>query len=186
VGDDQRQHVELMRDIAQRFNDTFGQTLVVPRHRIPEVGARIMDLQDPTSKMSTTSESDNGRIHVLDDPNVIAKKVKSAVTDSGSEVRRAPDKPGISNLIDILSVIQARSPESIEQEFEGQQYGAFKGAVAEAVVDYLTPVQERYAQLRADEGELLRVLGEGAEKARAIASETVRDVRERMGVGTQG
>ena len=186
VGDDQRQHVELMRDIAQRFNDTFGQTLVVPHHRIPTVGARIMDLQEPTSKMSTTSEADNGRIHVLDDPKLITKKIKSAVTDSGSEVRRAPDKPGISNLIDILSVIQGRPPESIEQEFEGQQYGAFKGAVAEAVVDYLKPVQERYAEFRSDEGELLRILGEGADKARVIASETVRHVRERMGVGTQG
>src|SRR5829696_283137 len=186
VGDDQRQHLELMRDVAIRFNDRFGQTLVVPEHRIPAVGARIMDLQDPTSKMSTTSEAENGRIHVLDEPKVVTKKVKSAVTDSGAEVRRAPDKPGISNLIEILSVIQGRSPEAIEQEFEGQQYGAFKGAVAEAVVDYLAPVQERYAELRSDEGELLRILGEGADKARVIASETVRDVRERMGVGTPG
>jgi len=186
VGDDQRQHLELMRDVAQRFNDTFGETLVVPRHRIPEVGARIMDLQDPTSKMSTTSEAENGRIHVLDDPDVVAKKIKSAVTDSGSEVRRAPDKPGISNLIEILSVVQERSPESIEQEFEGRQYGAFKGAVAEAVVEYLTPVRERYHELRHDEGELLRILREGADRARAIASDTVRDVRDRMGVGTQG
>src|SRR5918994_4218123 len=186
VGDDQRQHLELMRDVAQRFNERFGDTLVVPRHRIPEVGARIMDLQDPTSKMSTTSEADSGRIHVLDDPKVVTKKVKSAVTDSGSEVRRAPDKPGISNLIEILSVIQGRTPESVEQEFEGQQYGAFKGAVADAVVDYLTPVRERYGELRSDEPELLRILSEGADKAEMIASETVRDVRERMGVGTQG
>ncbi len=184
VGDDQRQHLELMRDVAIRFNERFGETLVVPEHRIPPVGARIMDLQDPTSKMSTTSSSDNGRVHVLDDPKVVAKKIKSAVTDSGSEVRRAPDKPGISNLIEILSVIQERPPESIEQEFEGQQYGAFKGAVAEAVVDYLTPVRERYHELRHDEGELLRILREGADRARAIASETVHDVRDRMGVGT--
>jgi len=175
-----------MRDVAQRFNERFGATLVVPEGRIPEVGARIMDLQDPTSKMSTTSVADNGRIHVLDDPKVVTKKIKSAVTDSGSEVRRAPDKPGISNLIELLSVIQERSPESVEQEFEGQQYGPFKGAVADAVVDYLTPVRERYHELRADEGELLRILGEGADRARAIASETIADVRERMGVGTQG
>ena len=184
VGDDQRQHVELMRDVAIRFNERFGETLVVPEHRIPEVGARIMDLQNPESKMSTTSEHENGRIHVLDEPNVVTKKIKSAVTDSGAEVRRAPDKPGVSNLIEILSVIQGRSPESVEGEFEGQGYGAFKGAVADAVVDYLTPVRERYHELRADEGELLRVLCHGADRARAIASETVVDVRERMVVGT--
>ena len=184
VGDDQRQHVELMRDVAIRFNERFGETLVVPEHRIPEVGARIMDLQNPESKMSTTSEHENGRIHVLDEPKVVTKKIKSAVTDSGAEVRRAPDKPGVSNLIEILSVIQGRSPESVEGEFEGQGYGAFKGAVADAVVDYLTPVRERYHELRADEGELLRVLRHGADRARAIASETVADVRERMGVGT--
>jgi tryptophanyl-tRNA synthetase len=184
VGDDQRQHVELMRDVAIRFNERFGETLVVPEHRIPTVGARIMDLQDPTSKMSTTSAVDNGRIHVLDEPKVVTKKIKSAVTDSGSEVRRAPDKPGISNLIEILSVIQGRAPESVEQEFEGQQYGAFKGAVAEAVVDYLTPVRERYQELRGDEDELVRILRDGAERARAIAADTLADVRERMGVGT--
>src|SRR5215218_7331053 len=153
VGDDQREHLELMRDIARRFNSRFGETLVVPEHRIPEVGARIMDLQDPTKKMSTTSEAESGRIHVLDDPKVVTKKIKSAVTDSGSDVRRAPDKPGVSNLIEILSVVQERSPESVEQEFDGQGYGAFKGAVADAVVDYLTPVRERYHELRGDEGE---------------------------------
>jgi tryptophanyl-tRNA synthetase len=184
VGDDQRQHLELMRDIAERFNERFGETLVVPRHRIPEIGARIMDLQSPTDKMSTTSEHDGGRIHVLDDPKVITKKIKSAVTDSGSDVRRAPDKPGISNLIDIMAVIQGRSPEAIESDFEGQQYGAFKGAVADGVVEYLRPVRERYHELRADEGELLRILRDGADRARAIASDTMRDVRERMGVGT--
>jgi tryptophanyl-tRNA synthetase len=184
VGDDQRQHLELMRDIAQRFNERFGETLVVPEHRIPSVGARIMDLQSPTDKMSTTSEHEAGRIHVLDDPKVIAKKVKSAVTDSGSEVRRGPDKPGITNLIDILAVIRGVSPDAIESEFEGQQYGAFKGAVAEAVVDYLTPVRERYHELRADESELLRIVRDGADRARAIAADTLTDVRERMGVGT--
>ena len=184
VGDDQRQHVELMRDVAQRFNERFGDTLVVPELRIPAVGARIMDLQDPTSKMSTTSEHDGGRIRVLDDPKAVAKKIKSAVTDSGSEVRRAPDKPGISNLIEILSVVQERSPESVEQDFEGQQYGAFKGAVADAVVDYLTPVRERYHELRGDEGELQRILRDGADRARAIAAGTLADVRERMGVGS--
>jgi tryptophanyl-tRNA synthetase len=186
VGDDQRQHLELMRDVAQRFNERFGETLVVPEGRIPKVGARIMDLQDPTSKMSTTSEAETGRIHVLDEPKVVTKKIKSAVTDSGAEVRRAPDKPGNSNLIELLSVIQDRPPEAIEQEFEGQQYGAFKGAVADAVVEYLTPARESYRALRDDEGELLRILRDGADRARAIAADTLHDVRERMGVGTGG
>jgi tryptophanyl-tRNA synthetase len=186
VGDDQRQHVELMRDIAERFNERFGETLVVPRHRIPEVGARIMDLQDPTAKMSTTSESEAGRVHVLDEPKVVTKKIKSAVTDSGTEVRRGPDKAGVSNLIEILSVIQERSPDSVEREFDGQGYGAFKTAVAEAVVGYLAPVRERYHELRADEDELRRILRDGADRARAIAGETLSEVRERMGVGTGG
>jgi tryptophanyl-tRNA synthetase len=183
VGDDQRQHLELARDVAQRFNARFGETFVVPRHRIPQVGARIMDLQDPTSKMSTTAASDAGVIRVLDDPAVIAKKVKSAVTDSGSEVVRAPDKPGVTNLIDILSVIRGVGPEAVEREFDGSGYGGFKQAVADEVVAYLSPVRERYEELRADEDGLNRVLADGAEKAAAIASETMRAVRDRMGVG---
>jgi tryptophanyl-tRNA synthetase len=183
VGDDQRQHLELARDVAQRFNARFGETFVVPRHRIPQVGARIMDLQDPTSKMSTTAASDAGVIRVLDDPAVIAKKVKSAVTDSGSEVVRAPDKPGVTNLIDILSVIRGVGPEAVEREFDGSGYGGFKQAVADEVVAYLSPVRERYEELRADEDGLNRVLADGAEKAAAIASETMRTVRDRMGVG---
>jgi tryptophanyl-tRNA synthetase len=184
VGDDQRQHVELMRDVAIRFNERFGDTLVVPEHRIPTIGARIMDLQNPESKMSTTSENENGRIHVLDDPKVITKKIKSAVTDSGSEVTRGPDKAGVSNLIDILSAVRKTTPDVIEQEFEGKRYGDFKSAVAEAVVEYLTPVRERYGEIRGDEAELLRILADGADRARAIASDTLRDVRAVMGVGT--
>src|SRR5215216_3754594 len=117
VGDDQRQHIELMRDIAERFNERFGETLVVPRHRIPEVGARIMDLQDPSAKMSTTGGTTNGLVYVLDEPKAIEKKIKSAVTDSGSEVVRAPGKPGISNLIEVLAVIRGVEPEAIERDF---------------------------------------------------------------------
>jgi tryptophanyl-tRNA synthetase len=181
VGDDQRQHVELMRDIAQRFNARFGDVLVVPEHRIPEVGARIMDLQEPERKMSTTGGTPQGTVLVLDEPKTILKKFRSAVTDSGSEVVRAADKPGISNLIDILAAVSGRSPEAIEGEFDGSGYGAFKTAVAEAVIDYLAPVRERYAELRADEDGLERIFSVGAEKARAIASETMRDVREVMG-----
>jgi len=183
VGEDQRQHLELARDIAERFNARFGEVLVVPRARIPEVGARIMDMQDPTSKMSTTATSDAGVIRVLDEPKTIEKKVKSAVTDSGSDVVRSPDKPGITNLIDILSVIRGEAPEQVEGEFNGGGYGQFKQAVADAVVDYLAPTRERYNELRPDEAALEEALAMGAEKARAIATPIVAEVRQAMGVG---
>jgi tryptophanyl-tRNA synthetase len=183
VGDDQRQHVELMRDIAERFNSRFGEVLVVPEHRIPEVGARIMDLQLPDRKMSTTGGTEQGTVLVLDGPRTVAKKIRSAVTDSGSEVVRAPDKPGISNLIEVLAAVRGVAPDEVEREFHGSGYGAFKAAVADAVIDYLTPVRERYHEFRADELELERVLAEGAEKAREIAAATLLDVREAMGVG---
>jgi tryptophanyl-tRNA synthetase len=183
VGEDQRQHVELMRNVAIRFNERFGETLVVPELRIPEVGARIMDLQSPDNKMSTTAPTQQGTILVLDDENSITKKIKSAVTDSGSEVRVADDKPGISNLIEILAVIRGVDQGAIEREFDGQQYGAFKSAVAEAVVDYLRPIRERYDDLRPDEAGLQRTLAEGAAQAQALAAETLADVREAMGVG---
>jgi tryptophanyl-tRNA synthetase len=183
VGDDQRQHLELAREIAIRFNNRFGETFTVPEHRIPEVGARIMDLQSPENKMSTTSSTEAGTVYVLDEPKAIEKKFKSAVTDSGSEVRRAADKQGISNLIEILAVTRGVSMDEIEREFEGSQYGQFKQAVADGVIEYLAPVRERFAELRADEAELERVLGAGAEKARAIASETVTTARSKMGLG---
>jgi len=183
VGDDQRQHVELMRDVAERFNSRFGETLVVPEARIPEVGARIMDLKFPDRKMSTTSGNPAGTVYVTDEPAAIAKKFRSAVTDTGSDVRRGEDKAGISNLIDILAAVRGASPETIEQEFASSQYGAFKTAVAEAVIDYLTPVRERYDELRADEMGLERALALGAAKAQAIAAVTLADVREVMGVG---
>jgi tryptophanyl-tRNA synthetase len=183
VGDDQRQHVELMREIARRFNERFGDTLVVPEMRIPEVGARIMDLQEPERKMSTTGGTEQGTVLVLDEPATIRKKFGSAVTDSGREIVRSPDKPGITNLIDILAVARGADQAAIESEFEGSGYGDFKKAVAEAVVELLEPVQERYAELRGDEAELERILGIGAEKARAMAAPVVADVRERMGFG---
>jgi tryptophanyl-tRNA synthetase len=183
VGDDQRQHVELMRDIAERFNTRFGQTLAVPEVRIPEVGARIMDLQFPDRKMSTTGGSPQGTVYVLDEPQAVTKKIRSAVTDSGTEVARAPDKAGISNLIEILASVRGADPEEIERQFDGQGYGAFKQAVADAVVAYLSPVRERYAELRSDEPRLEQILDEGAAKAREIASGTLADVREAMGVG---
>jgi tryptophanyl-tRNA synthetase len=183
VGDDQRQHVELMREIARRFNERFGELLVEPEHRIPEVGARIMDLQRPGSKMATTGGSEQGTVLVLDEPDVVRKKIRSAVTDSGTEVRRGPDKEGIANLIEILSVVRGASPEDVEREFDGSGYGDFKSAVADAVAEYLAPVRERYAELRPDTDALERTLAAGADKARATASGTLADVRDAMGVG---
>jgi tryptophanyl-tRNA synthetase len=186
VGEDQREHLELMRDVARRFNARFAggeEVLVVPEHRIPEVGARIMDLQDPASKMSTTSGSEQGTVYVLDEPKAIEKKLKSAVTDSGSEVRRAPEKPGVSNLIEILAAVRGLDPAAIEAELSQARYGELKAAAAAAVIDYLAPVRERYEQLRADEGALESILAGGAARAHAIAAPTLADVRERMGVG---
>lgn len=183
VGDDQRQHIELTRDIAQRFNERFGDTFKVPVHRIPAVGARIMDLQDPTQKMSTTAGSEGGLVFVTDEPGAIVKKLRSAVTDSGSEVVCGPDKPGITNLIEILAVVRSSTAREVEASFEGIRYGDFKQAVADELVEYLGPVRERYLELRADEGTLAVVLAAGADRARAIASTTLTTVRERMGVG---
>jgi tryptophanyl-tRNA synthetase len=183
VGDDQRQHVELMREIARRFNERFGETLVVPEHRIPKVGARVMDLQEPERKMSTTGSSEAGTIYVLDEPEAIRKKLGSAVTDSGREIVRGTDKPGVTNLIDVLAVTRGVDPTEIEREFEGTGYGDFKAAVAEGVVEMLAPVHERYAELRSDQAALEAALAAGAEKARAIAAPTLAEVRERMGFG---
>jgi tryptophanyl-tRNA synthetase len=186
VGEDQREHLELMRDVARRFNARYGageDVLVVPEHRIPEVGARIMDLQDPTRKMSTTGAGESGTVYVLDEPKAIQKKLASAVTDSGSEVRRGPEKPGISNLIEILAAVRGADPAAVEAEFEQARYGEFKAAVAEEVTGYLAPVRERYEQVRGDVPGLEAMLEEGAGRARAMASETLADVRERMGLG---
>jgi len=183
VGEDQREHLELMRDTAERFNRRFGETFVVPEARIPEVGARIRDLQEPTRKMSTTAASEQGTVYVLDEPDAIMKKFKRAVTDSGTDIVRAPDKPGISNLIELLAVIRGVDAGEIEREFADSRYGDFKVAVGEAVVAYLAPVRERYYELRADEAGLEAILAAGAERARAMAAETLADARERVGVG---
>jgi tryptophanyl-tRNA synthetase len=183
VGEDQRQHIELTREIARRFNERFGAVLVEPELRVPEVGARIMDLQEPSNKMSTTGGTEAGTVLVLDDPKAVTKKIKSAVTDSGSEVRRGDGKEGIANLIEILAVTRGTSEDEIEREFEGSGYGDFKGAVADAVVDYLAPVRERYEELRPDESALEEALTAGAEKARQIASGTLAEVRTAIGIG---
>jgi tryptophanyl-tRNA synthetase len=182
VGDDQRQHLELMRDVAQRFNARFGETFVVPEGRFPTQGARIMDLQEPTMKMSTTGGTPQGTVLVLDPPDTLRKKIRSAVTDSGRDVRYDPEaKPGISNLIEIMSVATGDSLDDIAARYDAQGYGQFKQDVAEAVVDLLAPVQERYAAIRADETELLRTLTAGAEKARATVAPTLARMYDVMG-----
>jgi tryptophanyl-tRNA synthetase len=183
VGDDQRQHVELMREIARRFNERFGEILVVPELRVPEVGARIMDLQEPERKMSTTGGSEAGTVYVLDEEKAIRKKLGSAVTDSGKEIVRSPDKPGVTNLIDILAAVRGADHADIEREFDGAGYGDFKGAVGEGVIEMLAPVRERYAELRSDRAALEGALAAGAEKARAIAAPTLAEVKGRMGIG---
>jgi tryptophanyl-tRNA synthetase len=181
IGDDQRQHLELARDIAERFNSRFGETFKLPEGVYPEVGARIMDLQEPEKKMSTTGGTPQGTVLLLDPPDTIRKKFKTAVTDSGREVRRAPDKPGIANLIDIMSVATGEAPEAIEVRYDGAGYGPFKGDVAEAVVELLEPVQKRYEALRSDARELERLLAVGAEKAREASAPTLTDMFDRMG-----
>jgi tryptophanyl-tRNA synthetase len=186
VGDDQRQHVELARDVAQRFNARYGELFKVPDGIYPEVGARIMDLQEPDRKMSTTGGTAQGTVGILDPPETIVKKFKSAVTDSGREVVRSADKPGITNLIDIMSVATGVPPEAIEARYDGQGYGAFKADVGEAVVALLEPVKRRYEELRADDAELRRLLALGADKARTASAPTLERMYELMGFVQRG
>jgi tryptophanyl-tRNA synthetase len=181
IGDDQRQHLELTRDIATRFNQRFGETFTIPDGKYPEIGARVMDLQEPANKMSTTGGTPMGTVLVADSPDVIRKKFKVAVTDSGRDVRRGSDKPGVSNLIDIMSVAEGVSPEEIESRYDGQGYGQFKSDVADAVVAFLEPVRLRYEELSKDPGELERLLRQGAEQAAAASAPTLDAMYERMG-----
>lgn len=182
IGDDQRQHLELARDVAQRFNSRFGETFTVPEAVYPEVGARIMDLQEPTKKMSTTTSSEQGRVLILDPPDAIRKKFKTAVTDSGREIRYVPDeKPGVSNLLEILSASTGRPIPELEASYDGRGYGDLKRDVGEAVVALFEPMQQRYATLRSDEGELRRLLAVGADKARETSAPTLEAMYERMG-----
>jgi tryptophanyl-tRNA synthetase len=182
VGDDQRQHVELTRDIAERFNQRFGQTFVVPEVSIPADGARIKNLQEPERLMSTTRGAPQGVVRLIDPPDAVRKKFKTAVTDSGSDVRHDPaEKAGISNLIEIMAVATGDSIPEIESRYDGQGYGQFKGDVAEAVVELLTPIQQRYEELRADEGQLREMLARGAENAREVSGPTLEQMYERMG-----
>jgi len=181
VGDDQRQHLELTRDVAQRFNARFGETFRIPEARIPESGARIMDLQEPERKMSTTGGTPQGTVYLLDPPDVVRRKFKTAVTDSGREVRRGAEKAGISNLIEIMSMATGEAMDAIEDRYDGQGYGVFKNAVADAVIELLAPIQQRYEELRNDLGELSRILAYGAERAQAASAPTLAAMYERMG-----
>src|SRR6266516_5395853 len=183
IGDDQRQHLELARDVATRFNNRFGETFVVPKATFPPVGARIMDLQNPTAKMSKSADSPQGMLLLLDPPDVVSKKIKSAVTDSGTEVRYDPaNKPGISNLLEIHAAVTGRGVPDVEREFADSGYGAFKSAVADAVVEALRPLQEAYTKLEADPGEVDRQLALGADKARAIAEPVLARARDAAGL----
>jgi len=182
IGDDQRQHLELSRDVAERFNSRFGETFRLPEAMIPEVGGRIMDLQEPTKKMSTTGGTAQGTVGVLDPPEIVLKKFKSAVTDSATDVRHDRDeKPGISNLIEILSIVGGDEIPAIESRYDGSGYGSFKQDVGEAVVAVLDPIRQRYEELRADEAELRSLLAKGAEKAREASAPTLEQMYERMG-----
>lgn len=181
VGEDQRQHLELARDIAQRFNQRFGETFVVPEGTYGTVGAKIMDLQNPESRMSTSLSSDLGIVRVLDPPDTIRKKLRSAVTDSGRDVVRSEEKPGVTNLIEIMAVATGETPEAIEARYDGAGYGTFKAEVAEAVVELLDPVRLRYGELRGDPEGLRQILAGGAEKAHAIAAQTLARVHDRVG-----
>jgi len=181
IGEDQQQHLELARDLAERFNARFGETFKLPRGQYPKAGARIMDLQEPTKKMSTTGGTLQGTVLMVDPPDVIRSKFRSAVTDSGREVRRAPDKPGISNLIEIMSVATGDSMEAIEERFAGHGYGVFKDAVSEAVIALIDPIRRRYEELKQDAGELQHLLRLGAETAAAKAEPTLRQMYDAMG-----
>jgi tryptophanyl-tRNA synthetase len=182
IGDDQRQHLELTRNIAERFNARFGETFVVPEGVYPDEGARIKNLQEPERLMSTTRGAPQGVVRMVDAPDVIRKKFTTAVTDSGTDVRHDPEeKPGISNLIEIMAVATGSSIPEVEARYDGQGYGRFKEDVGEAVVELFGPIQRRYGELRADEGELRRMLARGAEKARAASAPTLEAMYDRMG-----
>jgi tryptophanyl-tRNA synthetase len=180
VGQDQKQHLELTRDIAERFNRDFGETFKIPDAFIPKVGAKIQALDDASKKMSKSDENVNGSITLMDDPDAVRRKFKRAVTDSGSEIRFDESRPAITNLLSIYQLLTGRTPEGIEKHFEGKGYAQLKSDLAEATVEFLRPFQERVRGISDDE--LSRILRDGAEKARAIADVTMRRAKERMGI----
>ena len=182
IGDDQKQHLELTRDIAERFNSRYGETFKLPEGRFATTGGRIMDLQEQERKMSTTAGTPQGTVLMLDDPETIRKKIRSAVTDSGTDVRYDPEaKPGISNLLEIMSVATGEPIPELEARYDSGGYGQFKSDVAEAVVTLLDPIRTRYEELRADEPELRALLARGAGKARETSGPTLEQMYERMG-----
>ena len=181
VGEDQRQHVELARNIAQRFNGVYGDVFAMPEAYIPPVGARVMSLSEPEKKMSKSSENENSYILVMDKPEDIMRKFKRAVTDSEGGVYRSPEKPGVSNLIEIYAAVTGESPEKVEESFSGQGYGAFKPAVGEAVVEALRPIREETERLLKDKAYLESLYRQGAEKAAAMAARTLRKVHKKVG-----
>ena len=181
VGEDQRQHVEITRDIAIRFNGRFGKTFVIPRAVTPKIGARVMDLQQPANKMSKSSDGDAGIVYLLEDPTSIMKKFKRAVTDSDNEVRYdRTSKPGIANLLDILSACTGESPETLATKYT--QYGALKTDTGDAVVSVLTPIRDRAAELLGDKAELARLLARGAGRAREVATKTLSRAYDAIGL----
>jgi tryptophanyl-tRNA synthetase len=182
VGEDQRQHLELTRDLAQRFNTRFGTTFVVPEPYIPAGAAKIQDLQDPTAKMSKSASGPGGIVELLDDPRISAKKIRSAVTDTGREVRYDPQtKPGVSNLLVIYSALTGRKVVEIEGEYAGRGYGDLKKDVAEVVTEFVSPLRERVRGYLDDPAELDRILARGAERARGVAASTLAAVHDRIG-----
>ena len=185
VGEDQRQHIELMRDLAMRFNSTFGDTLVVPKPLISPAGARIMSLDDPTQKMSKSVPRPSSKLLLVDPPDVIAKKVRSAVTDSGREVVAGDDKPALTNLLTIFSALTGTEVAELEGRFAGAGYGDFKAALAEAVIERLAPIRDRYDELVGDAGETRRMLAVGAARAAEVAGPTMDEIRDRTGLGAR-
>ena len=186
VGEDQRQHVELMRDIGGRFNASFGETFVLPEAWIPERGARIMALDDPTQKMSKSAGRPASSVGVAEAPEAIAKRFKSAVTDSGREVRAAADKPALTNLLTIFSLVEGTPVAELEERFGDSGYGAFKAALADVVIEHLRPIRERYEELVSDPAQTAALLRRGAEKAESVARATMKVVRERIGLVPTG
>ena len=181
VGKDQLQHLEITRDIAQRFNNIYGDVFTIPEPYVGKVGAKIMSLQDPTKKMSKSDENLNASIYLMDDPDTIIRKFKRAVTDSEACVRYSDDQPGIKNLIDIYSVCTDKTPEEVEREFDGKGYGDFKMAVGESVVSVLKPVQDRFAELSKDKAYIDSIIKENGEKANYYATKTLRKVQKKVG-----
>lgn len=183
VGEDQKQHIELTRDLAERFNHEYGETFVIPKPIIKDTSARIMGLDEPTKKMSKSAASPYNYIAMTDDADIIRNKIKRAVTDSGTEIKASPDKPAITNLLNIFSEVSDKSIVQLEKEFKGRSYSEFKKALTEAVIKYLEPIQKRYQEIIKDETELKKILKQGNEKVAPLAQKTLRQVKEKVGLG---